>query len=302
MDNIVKIKQLFKFSEKDANNLIKVKKLMEEYKDEVSNKVYSELSEFEEIAHYFTNKEILANTKKEFAGWFGELFNGIYDNKYFSKIRQIGISHAKMEMPAHYRNVSFSITRTFCHKIIESNFSDNKERIELLNSVNKIIDINHDIMSSSHREELLDKVSITYRIESNLIKFSEHFNYALNLILVIALMIISLGIVGLFAYDIYNLITGHLDHGIIHILGTLLMLWVMIELMDTEIEHLKNGKFSINIFVEVVLVAVIRDVLIGTLEHGDLLKQTTLVGTILVLGIVYWLISKVETKKSKKMQ
>ncbi len=134
--------------------------------------------------------------------------------------------------------------------------------------------------------------------DSKLIRLAERFSHGLNLILVITLMGISLGIVGLFCYDVWKLAHGVLEHGIIRLLGTLLMLWVMIELMDTEIEHLKKGKFSINIFIEVVMVAILRDILITTLEHGEFYKQIVLVGSVLVLGVVYWLISQVDLKRS----
>jgi len=148
-----------------------------------------------------------------------------------------------------------------------------------------------------YREEELNKVFLSYKLDNKLIKLAERFSYGMNLVLVLALMGLSAGIISQFGYDIWKLIAGHMDHSIIHIMGTLLMLWVMIELMDTEVEHLKKGKFSINIFVEVAMVAVIRDVLIGTLEHDNPQRQIMLVGTIMVLGLVYWLISKAEVRR-----
>jgi uncharacterized membrane protein (DUF373 family) len=163
--------------------------------------------------------------------------------------------------------------------------------------VEKILDINLDIMSSSYREEELSKVFFSYKLENKLVRLAERFNYGMNLVLVIALMGISLGVIGMLGNDIWKLVTHQYEHGIIHILGTLLMLWVMIELMDTEIDHLKKGKFSINIFVEVVMVAIIRDILITTLEHGELHNRILLVGTVLVLGIVYWLVSRADIGK-----
>jgi len=69
----------------------------------------------------------------------------------------------------------------------------------------------------------------------------------------------------------------------------------MIELMETEIEHLKGKAFPAIIFVHVVLVSFIREVLVISLQH-DVQHQMLMVGTALVLGIIYWLVAKAENK------
>jgi uncharacterized membrane protein (DUF373 family) len=69
---------------------------------------------------------------------------------------------------------------------------------------------------------------------------------------------------------------------------------MMIELLDNEIKNLKGGRFSILVFIGVVIVAIIREILISTLRHDDLNKQAFLAGTLLILGIVYYLVSLVQ--------
>jgi uncharacterized membrane protein (DUF373 family) len=70
---------------------------------------------------------------------------------------------------------------------------------------------------------------------------------------------------------------------------------MMIELLGTEIRHLKGEEFSINVFVGVALVAFIRKVLISSFQK-DITDETKyfLVASVLVLGFIYWLISKTE--------
>jgi len=75
------------------------------------------------------------------------------------------------------------------------------------------------------------------------------------------------------------------------------MLWVVIELVDTEIKHLKGGKFAIKVFVGVALVAVIRKLLIIMLKSEAIEAQFSLIAAIAVLGAVYWLISRIEQPK-----
>jgi uncharacterized membrane protein (DUF373 family) len=295
--DILQIEQHYLFSQRDAKNLLQLQPIMEQYKDELADKFYDTLLKFKETAKFLPDEETVKARKKTLAAWFIDLFNGVYDRKYLSNIQHIGYVHVKINLDAHYMNSSMFMVRQFCLDVLEEHFKDGQERLELTRSVEKILDINLDIMSSSYREEELSKVFLSHRLESKLIHVAERFNYGMNLVLVIALVGISLGVIGLLGHDIWKLVAHRAEHGVIHVLGTLLMLWVMIELMDTEIDHLKKGKFSINIFVEVVMVAIIRDILITTLEHGELHNRILLVGTVLVLGVVYWLVSRADMGK-----
>lgn len=62
--------------------------------------------------------------------------------------------------------------------------------------------------------------------------------------------------------------------------------------MDNEIKTLKGGKFNILIFIGVIIVALIREILISTLRHDALETQAFLAGTLLILGIVYYLVAR----------
>ncbi len=295
--NISQIEQHYHFTNEDAQNLRDLQPIMEQYKEELADTFYNTLLKFPETAGFLSDEKTLRRRKETLADWFINLFNGVYDYRYLLNIQHVGRSYIKIKLNAHYMNSSMYLVRRFCLDILERHFEKPGERIKLTRSLEKILDINLDIMSSAYREEELNKVFLSHKLEGKLIRLAERFSYGMNLVLVLALMGISIGIIGLFGSDIWSLLTGRMEHGVIRILGTLLMLWVMIELMDTEIEHLKKGKFSITIFVEVVIVAVIRDILVGTLEHGDPQRQMVLVGTVLVLGVVYWLISRAETGK-----
>ena len=74
---------------------------------------------------------------------------------------------------------------------------------------------------------------------------------------------------------------------------------MMIELMDNEIKTLKGGKFNILIFIGVIIVALIREILISTLRHDALETQVFLAGTLLILGIVYYLVSRSQVESPR---
>jgi len=71
----------------------------------------------------------------------------------------------------------------------------------------------------------------------------------------------------------------------------------MLELINTEIAHLRGGKFKISVFVGVALVTNIREVMISTLKHDSIDFIATLIASVLVIGIIYWLVKKTEEER-----
>jgi uncharacterized membrane protein (DUF373 family) len=163
-------------------------------------------------------------------------------------------------------------------------------------SVGKIVDISLNIITNAYIEEEMRVYSPVYRMKSALITFSERFSQATNLLLVLALMGLTIGVGWLFVQDVLHLLAGDVERGIISALGSMLLLWLMIELMNTEISHLKGGKFHISMFVGVALVTMIRETMIATLKHEKPESIYYLIAAILVIGFVYWIVTRAEEK------
>jgi uncharacterized membrane protein (DUF373 family) len=123
-----------------------------------------------------------------------------------------------------------------------------------------------------------------------------HFNY----LLAGALIIVALFAIGLFGYDIYLLFTGQttVEKGILTTLGSLLILWAAIELIDEEINHLRGGHSALAAFVALAIATLIRKILIVSLSP-EKAKEILMYGLlVLCLSIAYWLIA--QTAKSIK--
>jgi len=121
----------------------------------------------------------------------------------------------------------------------------------------------------------------------------ERFTHGLNLVLALALVVVSLAVVSLFGHDVMKIFhSDRLETSVVAALGSLLIIWMMIELLATEIQHLKGRKIPIKVFIGIVLIAFIRKVLIGSLEHGDIMDYGTKILTLFVLAVVYWLIAR----------
>ena len=233
--------------------------------------------------------------KKNFRKWIDETFNGIYDANYISFLKRIGHIHAKEGLKPRVFTISIGIVRRILTEIIRNYYEDVDERVRVINAVNKILDFNIEVVNAVTRETELEDKFFTYKLESRLIRFTESFSHFINLFLVCCLVLLSLSIIYFFIHDFSKIFYGqHIEKGLLSALGTMLVLWMMIELIEVEVKNLKEHKIDTKIFISVVIIAFIRKILIITFEKPDILKEIFLVGTVFILSIVYFLLSKSE--------
>jgi len=292
MYSMQEIKGHYNFSDEEAETLKSLLPIAEKNRGLMIDEFYDYLLGIPETAAFLQEDQLLKRLKNSHGEWFVSLFRGSYDNQYLHELQRVGQMHVKIGLNAHFVNAAMQVVRRFSVGMIRENFPEREERRRNTEAIEKILDINLDIITASYIEEELKKVFISYSLESRLIKATERFTYGLNLVLVLALVGVSLSVVGLFIWEIAHIFRGDVEKGILSALGTLLILWMMIELMDNEIKTLKGGRFNILVFIGVVIVAIIREVLISTLRHDILTTQVFLAGTLLILGIVYYLVAK----------
>jgi len=298
MRSFKEIKSNYEFSSEDERLLLSLKELMYTHVDVVMEALHSWMLKINEAARFFSDDGKRQHVFEAQKKWFCLLFGGTYDTKYYEKLLRIGQTHVRVSVDAHYMNRAINIIRNCCIDILNHNIEDAEERTRLLISVEKILDMNLDVITASYIEEELRTYSAAYRVRNALISFAEWFAQTMNLVLVLALIGLTLGVIALFFLDLKNLVAVDIEHGIITSLGSLLVLWIIIELMNTEIKHLKGGKFRISVFVGVALVAFIRDTMIMALKHETVEKLYYLVAVILTLGIVFWLVTKAEERNN----
>ena len=298
MINMQEVKDHYRFTDDDAELLRSLQPLAEQHLDRFGDEFYDYLYGLPETAAILnrSNRERLREMHNR---WFMSLFNGTYDNHYLNHLTRIGQAHVKIGLNVHFVNAAMNQIRHFLLNLVDSHYSDREQRRILREATEKMLDMNLDVMSTSYREEEMKKVFVSRKVESFLIKATERFTYGLNLALVLALAGVSLSVVALFVWDIAHIFRGDMEKGILSALGELLILWMMIELMDNEIKNLKGGRFNILVFIGVIIVAMIREILISTLRHDDLTTQAFLAGTLLILGIVYYLVSLAQKEHQK---
>jgi uncharacterized membrane protein (DUF373 family) len=296
MITMQELKDHYRFTDDDAELLRTLHPLATAHHEHFSDEFYDYLYGLPETAAIL-NASDRTRLRELHVRWFLSLFSGTYDNHYLNHLNRIGHAHVKIGLNAHFVNAAMNQIRHFLLNMIDSNYSDREQRRLLREATERLLDMNLDVMTASYREEELKKVFVSRKVESFLIRLTERFTYGLNLVLVLALAGVSISVVSLFVWDIVNIFKGDVEKGILSALGELLILWMMIELMDNEIKNLKGGKFNILVFIGVIIVAMIREILISTLRHDDLTTQAFLAGTLLILGVVYYLVSRAQKEQ-----
>ncbi|HEY5999045.1 MAG TPA: protoglobin domain-containing protein [bacterium] len=299
MLSAAKLKEHYAFTDDDARRLALLRPFMEAAKDRVAEEFYRFVVATPETAAFVEGQpERETRHRVALAWWFAQLFRGEYDDRYFQNLERIGATHVRIGLPGHFVNAAASLLRTIGHGLIRANIEERADAAAAAESFDRILDMNLDVLTSSYREAELRKVLVSARLDEKLLVAAERFSSALKLVLVLSLMGISLGVVAVFVRDAMTLVSHRDVHSVLSALGSLLVIWVMVELMENEIRQLRGGRFKITIFLGVALVAFIREMLISSLEpQSDPRVNWFLLGAILTIGVVYWLITRAEAQR-----
>lgn len=129
------------------------------------------------------------------------------------------------------------------------------------------------------------------RFEMKIAYYLKRFMRLLHVVFGIALVITVFMTLFIFMTDIYHIFdTGNLTTGTIHALGSLLILWTLSELLNSEIRYLRGEKIQVTVFIEVAIAAFVRKLLIVSTEGISLQDGSIYIVSLLILGIVYWLL------------
>ncbi|MBI5810041.1 MAG: hypothetical protein HZB21_02475 [Deltaproteobacteria bacterium] len=256
MQDIDRIKAHYNFTASDVKNLTRLNPVMEKYKDEFVVEFYNHVKRLEDAGRYLKDEAIVKRHQDALKIWFMNLFSGDYGRPYFSELEKVGLAHVKIALPAHYVNASFHFVKQHVKEILHKEIADPQERVYIERSLGKILDINLDIFTSSYIEEE-KKFFLSQKVESYLVQAANRFSHGLNLVLVLGLVVLGATVIWLFIYDLYHILDGNIEKGLLSTLGSLLMLW-----------------------------------LVASLKTGEVEAQLSLVAGVAVLGVIYWLVSK----------
>lgn len=296
METMNEIRKSYHFSRADEENLPKLAEILLPVSDELGRDFYDHLKDDPRTAVYFPTEAAARRRRETIKDWLHLVLKGPYDRRLLTRLEKIGEVHVKIGLAGHHVNAAMNFIRIYCMRHVISAVPERSVREDLLETLNKVLDISLDIMTGSYREAELKKVFLSYRVESTLIQWSERSMQGLNLVLTIGLLIMAVGLASLFVHDVIFAFSGNLENGVIKALGSLLILWMLTELLHTEVRHLKGGKFRVRVFVELALVAFIRKIFVASFDKQDPLNFGLLLGALLALGIVFFLVGRTEDR------
>jgi uncharacterized membrane protein (DUF373 family) len=298
METIEELKGHYNWTEEDEENLRKVAWIGEKYKEEFVEEFYIYLENLPDASKYLSSKEIRDRHKEKIKKWFVSLFTSKYDAQYLKGLYRVGEVHFKIGLPPHYVQALMSFVRSYLMNIINREMGVSTETSRILLSINKALDINLDLMINSFREEELRLYHAMGKYQKILIENVKRISWFFDFFIVFTLAVVGAFLIVWIIYEIWLILTGvlPLERGGLSVLGSILILYAISELLSEEIKHIKGSALSLRIFVSVALAAVIRKVLIISLSPEKVQELITLSLVILALGVVFWLIHRVESK------
>jgi uncharacterized membrane protein (DUF373 family) len=294
MHSIESILNHYEFTDQDEALLREMAELFLPVQKRFADDFYRYLQEDDYTSAYFRTDTASTKRKETIIWWLKEILTSRYDSKFLLKLVRIGKTHVKIGLDGHYVNAAMGFVRRYFHDHLNQSVSDHGKREKLVEALDKALDISLDIITSSYREAELKKVFISQRVELWIVKWAEKLMHGLNLVLMVGLVAMAVGVTLLLTSDIFYALTVNLERGVIKALGSLLILWMMIELLHTQVHQLKGGKFHVRIFVDLAMVAFIRKVFVATIDEKDAVSFGLLLGGLLVLGLIYFLIGRSE--------
>lgn len=133
-----------------------------------------------------------------------------------------------------------------------------------------------------------------------LISVAEKFRDVINVLLVMIISLVLIFAVGLLSFDIITMIKNKYAHGIGTVLGSLIIIWVILELLEAQIDHLKGEKLNASIFVVVAIVAFIKKLLVASLMPNKVEFAYFNLVVIVGLSLTYLVLRYTESRLGPK--
>jgi uncharacterized membrane protein (DUF373 family) len=296
MRTFQEIRENYRFSDLEAETLQGLLPVVEPHAQEVVRDFYNLFLQNPDTAKFLQDEAKLARLEGSHRDWLLDLFRGPYDERYFQRLQRVGQAHVNIGLSPHFVYVGLNFIRQQLCQIIDAEVEP-KQRGAAHLALGKILDLNLDLIARAYHEEEMRRVFLTFKLDNALMRFARRFTFGLNLLVLLGLMALSVGVLAVLIHDISLIFRGSGETGLAAALGSLLVLWLMIELLDAEIDRLQGGAFKFHLFVGVALVAFIRKVLVASLTHETLQTELMYLGGILVLGLIFWVVTRAEAKK-----
>lgn len=298
METIEEIKVHYQWRLVEDENLRKLAGFGEKYQEEFIDGLHSYLANFKDTSKYLPDENVRQRHKGKLKKWFVALFAGPHDIEYLRGLYRIGEVHVQIGLPPHYVSAAINFVRQFIHGKLALEYGRSEERDQLMQSVSKILDINLDVMTSSYREEELKLYLASGKLQKTLLEIVRKGSWFFDLFRIFAFSLAGLFLILWVGYEALMVARGeiNLEHGALSIMGSVLILFAISELLNEEIKHLRGGALGLQVYMTVALAAIIRKVLVISLDPEKINELQILALMLISLGATYWMIRSADKK------
>ncbi len=293
MEPLAKMLEHYRYGPSDEATRERLRALLLPDAERLAEDLFGYMASDPYTLSFFPTEEAVRRRKAISQSWFQALLTEPLDEDYLKRLHRAGRIHVDIGLPGHYVNAAMAFVRGYCHDRIVA-AADPGDVRALTATMDKLLDLNLDAMTEAYREEELRRVFLSRRTETALIRWAERLTQGMNLLLVVGLVAMSGAIAALFVWDVIRVPTGPLDVGVVRAVGSLLILWMMIELLHAEVRYLRGGRFTLRVFLELALVAFIRKLFVAALEESDPVEFGLVLASLLVLGGLFFLIVRTD--------
>jgi EAL domain-containing protein (putative c-di-GMP-specific phosphodiesterase class I) len=147
-EHIGKLFNSYQLNEKDKENIAAAWEHIRGHVTEFSDELHSHVMNFEHARAFLKNDAELAYHKQKIEYWLVQLFSRAYTSEYYDYLDHINKLHKRIGLPPNYINSTF----TFIRRFIRNKINRAGESV-LIDSVEKLIDINLELLSTHYAGE-----------------------------------------------------------------------------------------------------------------------------------------------------
>jgi signal transduction histidine kinase len=124
---------------------------------EIVDDFYAEISRHPDASKVITGGDAqIQRLKTTLLRWVGDLFSGVYDEKYVQRRWQVGLRHAEIKLDPVYCNMAMGRIRAGLLDALSRSWRENPERLhEAVLALNKLIDLDLAIIEHAYQTEHL---------------------------------------------------------------------------------------------------------------------------------------------------
>lgn len=163
------MKKFLRVTDADSANMKAMGPTMIANVEQITNAFYDHLLKFEATKKFLPDEATINRLKGTHKRWFGELFNGVYDDAYFANRVKIGVAHVRVNIHPEYVDGIMSQIEQDCVSVLIKSFPP-EQAASYAQSILKILDLDLSVINQAYENERLSRLEAGTGLSRNLLE------------------------------------------------------------------------------------------------------------------------------------